>query len=708
MPIIHELSAHMADLIAAGEVVERPSSVAKELVENAIDAGATQITVEIENGGVTYLRIADNGCGMSPEDAPVAFRRHATSKLRTEADLAAIGTLGFRGEALAAISAVSRIDLFTKQKGTIAGLHLHLDAGELLTQEEAGCPDGTTMIVRDLFYNTPARMKFLKKDFTEAGYVVGVVQHAALSHPEIAFTMLRDGKQVFSTPGSGKLLAPVFAVFGREMTGNLIEVGPFERSGMKVWGYITKPHAGRANRAMQHFFVNGRYVKSRLMQAALEEAYRNKIITGKYPSGAVFLELRLNLVDVNVHPAKTEVKFALEKDVFEIVYAACRNALESNDNVPEIKAHDAPKTGREDNLTDAQEKLHVALPDLPAPSPAQLVRSAPEKPIEAFLGDFAARVSESARPAVSSEPEKVPTEPTTLKLRQTGVKLPYIDVDDEFEDTRPLDRAFMPHAIRSDEDARRFSEEREAVRRAEQGLPPLVASKPASAPVQPEASALSDPVIAKPVSPQPDAPKPAERPAPVQTTLDSGARVLGEAFRTYIIAEDKDGLLLIDKHAAHERMIFNRLRRETDIPRQELLAPVVADLPAAEAAALQEQLDAVQGIGFDIAPFGQNSFAVRAVPAYLDCADIPEVLSEMAEKLLDRRAPTPDRLDDLIHTVSCKAAVKAGMVTSLPELQQFCDRVLADPEVVCCPHGRPVTVRLSKYEMDKMFKRVNQ
>ena len=337
MAIIHELSPHLADLIAAGEVVERPASVAKELIENAIDAGATRITVEIENGGITYLRIADNGCGMSAEDAPVAFRRHATSKLRTEADLAAIGTLGFRGEALAAISSVTRIDLFTRQTGAIAGLHLHLEAGEIQVQEEAGCPEGTTMVVRDLFYNTPARMKFLKKDFTEAGYILGVVQHAALSHPEIAFTLIRDGKQVFTTDGKGKLIAPVFAVFGKEMTASMIEVPRTERNGMTVYGYIVKPHAGRPNRSMQHFFVNGRYVKSRLMQAALEEAYRNAIITGKYPSGAVFLELPLAAVDVNVHPAKTEVKFSQEKPVFEAVYVACKNAIMANDNMPHIE-----------------------------------------------------------------------------------------------------------------------------------------------------------------------------------------------------------------------------------------------------------------------------------------------------------------------------------------------------------------------------------
>lgn len=384
MAVIHELSPHLADLIAAGEVVERPSSVAKELVENAIDAGSTRITVEIENGGITYLRIADNGCGMSAEDAPVAFRRHATSKLRTEEDLNAIGTLGFRGEALAAISSVTRIDLFTRQAGSIAGLHLHLEAGEIQTQEEAGCPEGTTIVVRDLFFNTPARMKFLKKDFTEAGYILGVVQHAALSHPEIAFTLIRDGKQVFSSDGKGKLIAPVFGVFGKEMTANMIEVPMTERNGMTVHGYIVKPHAGRANRSMQHFFVNGRYVKSRLMQAAMEEAYRNAIITGKYPSGALFLDLPLSAVDVNVHPAKTEVKFSQEKPIFEVVYIACKNALAANDNMPHLehKEKEAPAKPHEDNLTHEQQRFAIPKPVDPKPFVTPSVKPTPIAPIK--------------------------------------------------------------------------------------------------------------------------------------------------------------------------------------------------------------------------------------------------------------------------------------------------------------------------------------
>ncbi len=650
MAIIHELSPHLADLIAAGEVVERPASVAKELIENAIDAGATRITVEIENGGITYLRIADNGCGMSAEDAPVAFRRHATSKLRTEADLAAIGTLGFRGEALAAISSVTRIDLFTRQTGAIAGLHLHLEAGEIQVQEEAGCPEGTTMVVRDLFYNTPARMKFLKKDFTEAGYILGVVQHAALSHPEIAFTLIRDGKQVFTTDGKGKLIAPVFAVFGKEMTASMIEVPRTERNGMAVYGYIVKPHAGRPNRSMQHFFVNGRYVKSRLMQAALEEAYRNAIITGKYPSGAVFLELPLAAVDVNVHPAKTEVKFSQEKPVFEAVYVACKNAIMANDNMPHIEHK--------------EKKPSAASPQEPAPVYEQQ-RFAVTKPV--------------AQPAASAKADDdvpdledflVAVPPRAQKPRSFGMYAAAPRILQDETEPRLTGRINV-------EDNRLFSQ----------------FDKPEKAPAAPTELSTA----------------PQQAPERQQLEpLDTGARVIGECFNTYLIAEDKDGLILIDKHAAHERILFNKLRVETEMPQQELLTPVVVELTGEEAAAIQSQIEDIRKAGFAIDPFGENSFAVRSVPAYLDSGDVPGVISELAEKAMNSRATVPDRLDDLIHTVACKAAIKAGKATSMTELQDLCDRVLGDDNVRSCPHGRPTMVRLTKYELDKLFKRVNQ
>ena len=671
MAVIHELSPHLADLIAAGEVVERPSSVAKELVENAIDAGSTRITVEIENGGITYLRIADNGCGMSAEDAPVAFRRHATSKLRSEEDLNAIGTLGFRGEALAAISSVTRIDLFTRQANSIAGLHLHLEAGDIQTQEEAGCPEGTTIVVRDLFYNTPARMKFLKKDFTEAGYILSVVQHAALSHPEIAFTLIRDGKQVFSSDGKGKLIAPVFGVFGKEMTANMIEVSATEHNGLTVHGYIVKPHAGRANRSMQHFFVNGRYVKSRLMQAAMEEAYRNAIITGKYPSGAIFLDLPLSAVDVNVHPAKTEVKFSQEKPVFEAVYIACKNALAANDNMPQLEHKDKEETAkpREDNLTHEQQRFAI-------PKPAELVPY----------------TLTSSKPNLTSPPAKE-KEAEVLDLEDFLVSIPpkaekprsgssYLSAPRILQEEHPQEPVYPQMA--------------QPIEAIAEAAPVVSAPTP-----EPEEEPM---VVVPPVGAVSEPKQQLQRFEP----LDTGVRVIGECFQTYIIAEDKDGLILIDKHAAHERILFNKLRAETDMPQQQLLTPVIVELTGEEAAAVQSQIEDIRRAGFAIDAFGENSFAVRSVPAYLDSGDVQSVIGELAEKAMNSRSTVPDRLDDLIHTVACKAAIKAGKPTTMTELQDLCERVLNDDNVRSCPHGRPTTVRLTKYELDKMFKRVNQ
>ena len=627
--VIKELSPHLANLIAAGEVVERPASVAKELIENAIDAGATRIQIEIENGGITYLRIMDNGCGMTKEDAPIAFRRHATSKISSEDDLSKIGTLGFRGEALAAIASVSRIDLFTKKRDSLVGLHLHLEAGKITENEEAGCPDGTTIIIRDLFFNTPARMKFLKKDFTEAGYIISVVEHAALSHPEISFAMIRDGKQVFSTSGDNKLITPVFSVFGREITSNMIEVNKFERENITAWGYITKPHLCRPNRSMQHFFVNGRYIKSKLMGAALEEAYKNQIITGKYPSCALFIDLPLNLVDVNVHPAKTEVKFAEEKSVFEAIYIACKNALEQNDNIPVLN-----KKPKEDNITDMQQ------------------------------------VIKQEKPKAQEEIKKDPVENPIFKLNKVKlspvVKKPIIDCDDDF-DTQVNEVKVCSPVV----DMAKVEYKTETVIKEKPEIKPEIKQE-------------------------------------IKQEVKPSAKVIGEAFKTYIIAEDKDGFILLDKHAAHERILFNELKKTTQIPVQQLLTPYIAEMNINEFEVLQENRETLNKLGFDISVFGEKSFAVRAAPAYIDMADIAGILSEVAEKLSNHCTPTPDEFDDLIHTVACKAAIKAGKATTQMEMQKLFDKVNNDNEVTCCPHGRPVMVRLTKYEIDKLFKRVNQ
>lgn len=668
MAFIKELSPHIANLIAAGEVVERPASVAKELVENAIDAGATRIQVEIENGGISYLRIMDNGCGMTKEDAPVAFKRHATSKIRTENDLSSIGTLGFRGEALAAIASVSRIDLFTKQRDSLAGFHLNLEAGKIIEQEDAGCPDGTTIIIRDLFFNTPARMKFLKKDFTEAGYVISVVEHAALSHPEISFCMIRDGKQVFATSGDGKLMTPVFSVFGREITSNMIEVNKFERDSVSACGYITKPHFCRPNRSMQHFFVNGRYIKSKLMQAALEEAYRNQIITGKYPSCALFLNVPLSMVDVNVHPAKIEVKFAQEKQVFEAVYIACKNALEQNDNIPVLQST-VKAVPKEDNITDKQQVISV-IPEKVEQKIEQKnyeVQNSVIKQSDEIEKPLQEEKTENSKNDVNPQTDDSLFTIRKVKLPNT-FKPPIIDCDDDFDSLDLKVGSFEPES----------NKEPVKIEYEEQGT------------IQPQQEKNEPQTIEK------------------QNNFKSKIKVIGESFHTYIVAEDENGFILLDKHAAHERILFNELKKSTQMPEQQLLTPYIAEMSITEFETLNENKDTVSKLGFDISVFGEKSFAVRSAPAYIDFADIGKILSEIAEKLSAHRSPTPEQFDDLIHTVACKAAIKAGKATTQMEMQQLCERVIEDNDVNCCPHGRPVMVRLTKYEIDKLFKRVNQ
>lgn len=672
----------MADLIAAGEVVERPASVSKELIENAIDAGAHSITVEMENGGVTYLRVTDDGCGMVPEDAKLAFHRHATSKIREESDLSAISTLGFRGEALAAISSVSRIDLFTKTQGEVSGTHLNLEAGEIIAQEEAGCPEGTSFVIRDLFYNMPARMKFLKKDFTEAGYVLDTVQHAALSHPEIAFKCIRDGKIIFSTPGTGELSGAIYGVFGKELSSVMLEIKEREQNGVRVWGYVSKPHAARANRSMQHFFVNGRYVKSRIMQAALEQAYRNSIITGKYPFGCVNISLPLSQVDVNVHPAKTEVKFSLEKQVFDAIYVACKNTIAEDENAPEIRLEKAPK---EDNLTQEQQKMHVS-----APHKGEAKQDSEVPPALLRTMKSAGVLHQGAGPAFQ-----------TSGGGRTGLRQGFIIPRTEpIKEVEPILSELIPRA------------------RGGRAVPPslgkllLESLSPQNANEKGAEALQAKEAVAeeKEVKSAQMAQQESEHTGFMQENAisDVEARVLGQCFGTYIVAEDEKGLLLIDKHAAHERIIFNKLKKTAEIPTQMLLSPVVADFSAAEYSALLDGLDKVRALGFDTEPFGEKSMITRQAPAYLDAADIPATLSELAAKISDHRSAQPDKLDDLIHMVSCKAAIKGSTESSELELSELLRQVLSDPEVTCCPHGRPVMVRLTKYELDKLFKRVDQ
>ena len=636
MPEIQILPSHVADLIAAGEVVERPASAVKELVENAVDAGASKVVVEVSHGGMTFLRVTDNGRGIPAEQLPRAFLRHATSKLRTEYDLEAIGTLGFRGEALAAISAVSRMQVLSRTEQTPMGASLTLEGGIPGQVEEAGCPLGTTMVVRDLFYNTPARLKFMKKDAAEGAAVFAAVQRLALSHPEVSFQFIRDGKQELLTPGDSKLESAVYAVLGRELA---LGLRPVQASGeeMSVSGFVSMPACCRNSRNWQFFFVNGRFIKSRLMMAALEEAYANQRMVGKFPACVLHLRTKLNAVDVNVHPAKTEVKFGAERQVFSAVYHAVLSALEADRSRP---AAVLDRPARHDTVTPNQTAF---IPPAPAVHPPVV------------------QVHDSTyRPAPKAEPPRytAPARPEPAPVRRPTIA--------------PVVSAPQPKPI------------------------PQVA---APAPAQPVPQIKAEPAAA----PSP-IPTPAE-PAPPMPEI-APWRVAGEVLNTYIIVEQGDRVFFIDKHAAHERMNFDRMKAAGYTPMsQTLLVPAVCRLDPREEAALVEQLPLLEEFGFQAEDLN-GALIVRQAPDYLDVEDIPGTLSELAGKLLAGGRPDPAAArDELLHTMACKAAIKGGWKTSVSELERVAQAVMSG-QVKYCPHGRPVAIELTKKELERQFKRI--
>ena len=636
MPHIQQLDPHVADLIAAGEVVERPASVVKELMENAIDAGADALTVEIQHGGMSLIRVTDNGCGIAAAEAETAFLRHATSKLRTEYDLEAIGTLGFRGEALAAISAVSRIELLTRTQDEELGAALSLEGGVVVSHEEAGCPKGTTMVVRDLFYNTPARLKFMKKDAAEGAACFAMVQRVALSHPEVSVKFLRDGKQELLTPGDSKLQSALYAVLGRDLALGFTAVkGSGEDMG--VTGFVSLPTCCRGTRGYQHFFVNGRYVKSRTMMAALEEAYANQKMVGKFPGCVLHLQTKLNAVDVNVHPTKQEVKFGSDKKVFDAVYYAVKSTLEADRSRP--------------SALEERPRPQAAPAPVQAPQrPVSIPKAAPERPAQTTLPlrDFTAPVS---RPAPAAE------------VRTWAAPKPAPAVTERTE------------------------------HKPAQSAPAAPAPKP-SAPVE-------RPIVQEPPKPTP-APVPEPEPEPEETPW----RMAGEVLNTYIIVEQGDKVLLIDKHAAHERLNFDRMKAEGYRPMvQALLAPVVFTPPAEEGAALLAQLPLLERFGFEVEDFGGGALIVRAAPSDVAAGEIPDVLSELAGRLLTGGSADPDSARDaLLHTMACKAAIKGGQKNGPEELLKVAQAVMSGA-VKYCPHGRPVAIELTRQQLEKRFGR---
>lgn len=612
MAKINKLPKHMADLIAAGEVVERPASVVKELMENAVDAGATSITVEIQHGGISYIRVTDDGCGIDREDVKTAFVSHATSKIKTAEDLNTILTLGFRGEALPSIAAVSKVNMITKTATEEMGTSLTIEGGIITDFSDAGCAVGTTMIVRELFYNTPARMKFLKKDVSEGNYVASAVEKLALSHPEISIRFIRDGKQVFTTNGDGNLQNVCFSAFGKDFSNGLLNVNGTVGN-VSVNGLVTPPFNCRGSRGMQYFFVNGRSVKNTTIMAAFENAYKNSVMVGKFPGGVLFITLPPTLVDVNVHPSKIEVRFSDEKAIFDAVYHAVKSALSENTSLKQV--------------------------NLPEKKPT--------------FNDIFAKPQQEFKQTTVEE-----------NITYTEKVLKPLSVFDVVEDVK------IDYVAEEDD--------------------PLKIEFPVS---MPETKVE----IKETITPKTETP-----------TEKNTIRFVGEAYKTYIFIELNGKLCVIDKHAAHERILFNKLKSQSqNSGSQMLLAPITVTLGKEEYIAVTENLETIASSGFDIEDFGNGTVIIRSCPMDLDNCEIAPLISEIAEYLTkNRRDITNEHLDWIYHNVACRSAIKAGDDNSESELLALAKQVVNDNEIRFCPHGRPVMIELSKYELEKQFGRV--
>lgn len=624
MPKINLLPKSIAELIAAGEVVERPASIVKEAVENSVDAGATHIAVEILRGGITYIRITDDGCGIASDDVPKAFLRHATSKIAKAVDLDRISTLGFRGEALAATSAVSRVELFTKTSEQGFGTHYKIEGGEEILNEEVGCPDGTTLIVRDLFYNTPARMKFLKKDATEGTTVSAVVEQQALAHPEIAFKLIRDGKQTFSTSGDGKLQSAAYSVLGREISNSLIPAD-LTLDGVAVSGLVCKPVFCRASRAYQFTFLNGRYVQSGTVTAAVEQAYKNSMMVGKFPAFVICVNVPYETVDVNVHPSKMQVRFSNEKRVFTAVYNAVKNAILSGDTRPEIPISQPKKNTFIHMTAEAYRQTAVKLP-------------------------LQEKTNQTADP---------PTNRETASVKLQSDKTPFF-----------MRKEFQPNLTAEKQ---------------------IAANTPIAEPEHTDIGTENPAVVGE---------------SEAEYSPECEVKLIGEAFGTYIVVQRGDSIFLIDKHAAHERIIFNRLKSTQSVETQQLLVPATVKLVGEEYSAIIANMNLLSEHGFEIEDFGNETVLVRAIPALLKGEDIDSIICEAAEGLVRRGNVQFDAVDDILHTVACKAAIKAGYVTSDTEKLNLAVRVLGDKSVMYCPHGRPVAFEIKHRDLEKYFGRI--
>lgn len=659
MPKINVLPKEIYQLIAAGEVVERPSSIVKEMIENSVDAGAKNITVEIKNGGSTYIRITDDGCGIERDDIKKVFVSHATSKISEKDDLNAISTLGFRGEAMASISAVAKVELLTKAENEDLGTRYEIAGGEEISFDDAGCPKGTTIVVRDIFYNTPARMKFLKKDVTEGNAVAGIVDRMAISHPDISFRFIRDGKQTLITSGNGELISSIYSVFGKEVSESLIPVD-YSYENMRVTGYVSKPVSSRKSRAMQFFFINGRLIKSQTAMAALEQAYKNSIMVGKFPMCVLNIELNPSLVDVNVHPAKIEVRFANEKPIFNLIYYGVKSTIESDHSVKEVQF--SPSAEEIYNIP--EKKTHSAKVDFfKKKDDAPVQQTFKVQPKDDFWQVSSPKIDFTAK-------ENKETDKVTTVQDKPVVKSIKLDIafDEELAVKKP--EKAVETTVASDVLHNHFEEI------VEDTPTPVVADEPESSVV-------------------------------VSEEKDIQFRLIGEAFKTYIIVEIDKELYFIDKHAAHERMNYEQFKAQSTIEVQMLLAPVAVTLSKEEFNVLCDNLELLNQCGFEAEPFGESAVLVRAVPSLVGDSDVRDLICEIAQKLLEHKTDiTPDKIDWIYHSASCRGAVKAGDKTTPEEQELFVKKLLSMPEIRFCPHGRPVFIKMSKYDIEKQFGRV--
>lgn len=684
---INVLDKHMAELIAAGEVVERPASVIKELVENSIDAGSKSITIEIMHGGVSYIRVTDDGCGIMREDIRNAFVRHATSKVLNEDDLNSISTLGFRGEALASVSAVARVELLTLSDNEDMGSRFVIHGGEELEFDSAGCPRGTTIIVRDIFYNVPARMKFLKKDVSEGNAVTAIVDKIALSHPEIAFTYIRDGKQALKTTGDGELLSSIYAVYGRDFAKTLIPVD-YSLNGVKVHGYVSQPYNSRANRNMQNFFINNRYVRCRTAMVALEEACKGMVMVGKFPACVLHIDLSFEGVDVNVHPAKTEIRFLNERPVFDAVYHGVKSALLLNHKEKEASFTDKPQFGK---APEAAKKTN--------PFTFEYLKTAQQK-APASQAQPAIKPANGEEPIVFVPKKSVPLQAQRLS-DSAGDKASisaYLDLLNKASEN-PVDAAAFDEP-QSVEKAPSQADESEVKQSLDENSNKAVEAVPEKEKDEPQGT---DEFPDKKENTNTDELN------PIAEITKPAVKYIGEAFNTYILAQrgDKE-LLVIDKHAAHERIIYERLKQEKGRAySQLLLQPLTVLLSVGEYDAAINNIEAFENLGFEIQDFGNSTILVRAYPQYLKPEDIELTIQEMAGYLLEnKRQIESEKMDWVYHNAACRAAIKGGNINFEQELEEILRIVESDERIRYCPHGRPVSAVIKKSEFEKMFGRV--